>query len=158
MSVKRPSNEKIKALYHEWLRGKTLRQIAAEYPETVSHSTICIWFNRVLGKGATSPQQMSLHRSLLVDTNNDPDVEKWLHTSTLQLRESYRHRSHHSLRQLSRYQVVRDPRLMDYIAPTGGDPMERLTACRLDFLRLELYCLLVDSIIDILRKIDERSE
>lgn len=101
--------------YLAWLKGSSLRAIATGLG--VSHSTVCTRFQEAYGKEATNPIVMSLQRSVLADYPGNPEVERWILT-TLDLRSTPddQYRSKHSIQQLTRYQVVRDPGLMDYLA------------------------------------------
>lgn len=101
--------------YLAWLKSHSLRAIATGLG--VSHSTVCTRFQEAYGKDATNPIVMSLQRSILADYPGNPEVEAWVLT-TLDQRSTPedQYRSKHSIQQLTRYQVVRDPGLMDYLA------------------------------------------
>ena len=61
--------------------------------------------------------------------------------------------------QLSRFQVVREPKLMEYLAPVGNNPWDYVETTGLTFLRLPLFLLLVRATTALLRDIsEERSE
>lgn len=157
----------ISALYLQWLKGKTLRQLAQECPKRISHGAIAIWFHKAFGADSTNPQAMSLQRSLLEDYPDEPpkevldrakknpavianyhrtrqQVEKWV-LRNLDLRADTQHRSNHSIGQLTKFQVVHEPEMMEFLAVAEEYHPEP------EPLRLPGFMLLVDTLVSILR-------
>lgn len=124
-------------LYIAWLKGKSLRAIAAN--TTYGHSTIHAYFKKEFGTKACNRDAQSLVRSLIEDYPDQPDILEWgLKAATGGLVETQQHRSNHSMNMLSQYQTLDDDELLDTIAFTHDAEEETL-----DFLRLPLYKMIL---------------
>ena len=144
----------VQALYLSWLKGYSLRYLAKTVDPQVSHSTIAAWFVKAYGPDATDVKATSLQRSLLSDYPDDLEVEQWV-LNNLQLTGSKQHRSHHNLDQLTRFQVVRKPELMEYLAISEDDPLEALEP-GLDFLRLPLVLCMLTYLVSLLWHVSQK--
>ena len=120
----------IESLYLRWLKGESLRTLARGLP--YSYGTLCSKFKRAYGDSATSPQAMSLQRSLLEDYPDRSDIDAWVLANLSNREPSTTYYGYHGLDMLSRYQVIHDPRLMDFIA-VGEEP-EYVVELRLPYL------------------------
>lgn len=128
----------VESLYLEWLQGSSLRELARKVGK--SYTTIQTWFRLKYGKNATNLQASSLARTLIADYGASAlETAKTLIGTT----ETTKHRSVHSLQQLSNYQTLHDADFLDHqIAIAVGsdgqvDP---------ESLSLPLFMLLVESV------------
>lgn len=154
------SRDVVERMYLDWLKGATLRDIARAHGG-ICHSTVQIWFKKTFGQAASSPRALSLYRSLLEDNPGNPEIEAWVIAKAYDpetWESDITHRSMHSMSQLSRFQVVREPKLMEYLAPVGNNPWDYVEPERLDFLRLPLFLLLVRATTGVLRDIANEQE
>lgn len=133
----------IESLYLEWLQGSSLRELARKVGK--SYTTIQTWFRQKYGRDATDLQATSLARSLMADYGASAMeiAQKLIGTS-----ETTKHRSVHSLQQLSNYQCLHDADFLDHqiVITAGGDNEPDPES-----LSLPLFMLLVDSVAAVLR-------
>lgn len=144
MRSKKPGLMALKRLYELWVAGVSLRSLAE--PLGVRHSTLRGWLQDTYGNSATDPVKLSLAKSLVDDYEDQPEVKGWVMDNLDSLNsETVQHRSEHSIRQLSRYQTVRDFDMMDCLAIAPDDLEEPLEAW--DFLRLPLTLAVLEASI-----------
>lgn len=127
--------------YLRWLKGEPLRAIARS--EGIRHQKIDYWFRKVYGKQSTNLVANSLVRSMLKDYPNSPEVLLWVTGwANKGLKETDYHRSNHSISQLTQFQTMEDPLLMDIIA-VGSEPENQDS---FGFLRLPLFILMTNKL------------
>jgi hypothetical protein len=127
----------VESLYLEWLQGSSLRELARKVGK--SYTTIQTWFRQRYGKDATNLQATSLARTLIADYGAGAmeTAQKLIGTS-----ETTKHRSVHSLQQLSNYQCLHDADFLDHqIAIAVGSDLDPVP----EALRLPMFLLLVDT-------------
>ena len=140
-------------LYIQWLKGASLRELAPS--ANVSHPILRKYFRAYFGSSATDPTATSMARSLLADYPDDPEMVTYALELALGTKEVTKHRSNHNMSQLSKFQVVREPELMDYLVSQEGvnDPWETLEPeepLRLSYVLMWLQWLLgyLDDLVD----------
>ena len=134
----------VKAAYKEWLKGSSLRAIGAKYG--IPHGSIHSIFRKTYGVNACSLKAKSLVRSVIEDYEKDEQVIEWAVKQHMNTDENY-YKSNHSLQQLSSFQTLREPYLLETVeALPWVDPDDTT----LDFLRLPLYLLNLDVMMDVL--------
>ena len=131
----------VKAAYTEWLKGSSLRAIGAKYG--IPHGSIHSTFRKTYGVNACSLRAKSLVRSVIEDYEKDEQVIDWAVKQHMNTDENY-YKSQHSLQQLSSFQTLREPYLLETVeAEPWVDPEDTT----LTFLRLPLYMLVNDVIL-----------
>lgn len=136
----------VKPLYVRWLRGESLRAIAASLPpeRACSHNTIKRRFARLIGPHATDPRATSLARAILSDYPDDPGVEAWA-LEAVRNPEQQRHYSRHNLKQLTLWQTARNDVVLEIEAAKLNEPDPTPAP-----LSMALLCLTYDAIAALL--------
>ncbi len=119
----------VEQVYHEWLKGSSLRKLAREVG--VTHSKLHGIFRKEYGEKACNVKAKSLVRSVIADYEGNAKVVAW--AVSLKADETTLHRSRHSLNQLTSYQTLRQDWIAESVANPEQDPDN------FGFLRLPLY-------------------
>lgn len=134
----------VEKLYLRWLKGEPLRKIASSIG--VRHQALDYWFKKTYGFQSTNLQANSLVRSLFQDYPNSVEVRLWAAGWAKRgEKENHYHRSNHNIKQLTNYQVLDDPALMDFLACDEPENLDRF-----GFLRLPLYLMMADKVLSVL--------
>ena len=136
--------------YQDWLKGSSLRAIGNRLG--VPHGSLHSLFRKTYGINACSLKAKSLVRSLVSDYENNSNVVAWALTQHMEVDECY-HKSRHSLQQLSNFQTLREAYLLETVE---AEPYVNPDEVSLEFLRLPLYLVTLDAIMDTLANLTFR--
>ena len=124
-----PTLTTLEPYYLRWLAGEPLRTLAQRWTKEqrtkASYSALAAWFAAYYGPGATCPTATSLQRSMLADYPDNPVVLRWV-KDHLRVRSDTKHRSNHSIKQLTKFQVARTDTILEYMVPQGNNPWDLL--------------------------------
>lgn len=125
--------------YSLWLQGYPLRKIGKLYG--VSQTTVHKHLRSKYGRDATNLRVNSMSRSIIKDYPKYKGIQE----IALSIKGSGTSYSKHSLDMLTRYQVVHDMEILEYLIP-----VPEVSEYTWDFLRLPYYMLMVTMLTYIL--------